>query len=228
MLTKIADQIWEAQVDLEMMGSWIVFPCRMTIIRLADGALMLHSPIGIDDALARDIAALGEVRYLVAPNCFHHLYLTKVMARYPEAELYTAPGLAQKRPDLDVTAEIRPDKHLPWAEEFTWFTLAGAPKMNEVIMLHKRSKTLIVTDLIFNMYEVRGVLTPWLLRCAGVWRKPGQSRVWRILTADRGKAKSSLKPVFQEDFERIVMAHGEVIDQDVKAVLNRSLAWMTA
>lgn len=228
MLDPITDQMWAAQVDLNLVGKLIIFPCRMTVVRLKNGDVLLHSPIRIDDALAAEIEAIGPVRYLIAPNCFHHLYLTDVMARYPEAKLYTAPGLAQKRPDLDVTAEIRPDKKLPWADEFDWFALAGAPKMNEIILLHRASKTLMVTDLMFNMSRVRGPMTPFLLLCAGAWRKPGQSRVWRLLTRDRKAAKASLQPVLAQNFDRVTMAHGDVVAQNGKEVFTQALHWMLA
>ncbi|CAM2009883.1 DUF4336 domain-containing protein [Acanthopleuribacter pedis] len=228
MLVQITEHMWEAQVDLNLIGRLVIFPCRMTVIRLKNGALLLHSPVRIDDALAAEIDTLGPVRTLIAPNCFHHLYLKDVMARYPEAKLYTAPGLAQKRPDLDVTAEIRPGKNLPWADEIEWFPLGGAAKMNEIILLHRATKTLIVTDLMFNMSKVRGPMTPWLLRAAGAWRKPAQSRVWRILTNDRGAAKASLQPVLARPFERVVMAHGDVIERDGKAHFARALQWMLA
>ena len=51
------------------------YTTRMVVIRLADGSLWLHSPIQFTSDLAKQIDALGEVRYLVAPNKLHHLFL---------------------------------------------------------------------------------------------------------------------------------------------------------
>ena len=77
---------------------------RMTCIRLADGCLLLHSPVKLDAALRRWLNALGEIRAIVAPNKLHHLYLTEYVTSYPNARIYAAPGLSKKRSDIVSTA----------------------------------------------------------------------------------------------------------------------------
>jgi hypothetical protein len=57
---------------------------RLTLIRLADGTLVAHSPCPIDDALAGEVEALGELRHIVAPGNFHHFYFTDWQRRFPE------------------------------------------------------------------------------------------------------------------------------------------------
>ena len=54
-------------------------PTRMTALPLQDGGVALVSPIPIDDALAQQVAALGTVRFLIAPNLLHHLHLAAVV-----------------------------------------------------------------------------------------------------------------------------------------------------
>ncbi len=44
---------------------------RMTVIRLADGSLLLHSPVELDFELRCEIDRLGRVRLAVAPNRVH-------------------------------------------------------------------------------------------------------------------------------------------------------------
>ena len=66
-LKPIATGVWI--VD----GGWtrfygIPFPTRMTVIRLGDGGLWVHSPVGDENGLFDAVAALGAVRHLVAPN----------------------------------------------------------------------------------------------------------------------------------------------------------------
>ena len=90
--------MWVAQAPLRFYG--IPFGTRMTVVRLRNGALWLHSPIGIDAALERALRELGEVRFVVSPNKLHHLYLADAQAAFPEAELYAPPGLSRKRPKL--------------------------------------------------------------------------------------------------------------------------------
>src|SRR5271170_8206523 len=95
MLHLIADDVWGHEQDLRLPGG-LPLPCRATVIRLRDGGLVLHSPLAIDDATARELAALGEVRALVAPNCVHWLFLKGAMERFPRARVFGAPGLERK------------------------------------------------------------------------------------------------------------------------------------
>lgn len=47
------------------------FPTRMTVVRLANGDLFLHSPVKFDNRLADELQGLGTPRHLVSPNQFH-------------------------------------------------------------------------------------------------------------------------------------------------------------
>jgi hypothetical protein len=149
-LQKIADGLWYVPGEVRMPGG-VIFPCRMTIVKLSDGRLWLHSPVSLTDEDAKAINALGEVAFLVAPNCFHHLFMKAAMARFPTAKVYGAPKLNKKRPDIAFTAMLEGDAAEGWPQEIAQLLIKGIPGLNEVVFFHAPSRTLIVTDLIFNM-----------------------------------------------------------------------------
>ena len=97
-LRPLAPGLWE--VERIVLGAGMRARVRMVVVALAGGGLWLHSPVAIDDALADALASLGEVREIVAPNRFHHLFAAAAKARYPAATLWGAPGLARKRPAI--------------------------------------------------------------------------------------------------------------------------------
>ena len=74
MLRSIAEGVWAHEADFRLPGG-IPMPSRATLMRLSDGSLALHSPLAIDDATAREIGAIGVVRFLIAPNCMHWTFL---------------------------------------------------------------------------------------------------------------------------------------------------------
>src|SRR5258707_9176030 len=47
---------------------------RMTVVRLSDGGLFVHSPVALDPGTKEAGDALGDVRAVVAPSLFHHLH----------------------------------------------------------------------------------------------------------------------------------------------------------
>jgi hypothetical protein len=51
------------------------FTTRMTVVRLSNGELFLHSPIQFDVRLANELLGLGAVRHLVSPNQFHYAHI---------------------------------------------------------------------------------------------------------------------------------------------------------
>ncbi len=198
---------------------------RMTVIRHPDGSLILHSPVEIDDDLAADISALGPVSLLLAPNRFHHLFLLGAGRRWPGAQTWVAPGLARKRPDLlfdGVLGDEAPPELAPALETVLF---AGAPVASEVLCLHRSSRTLIVADLVFNIHRSESLLSRLYLRANGAWKRVAQTAVIKLATRDRAAARSSLERVFAWDFDRLIMAHGDVVDRGAKPVLARALDW---
>ena len=100
----IDENVWVAEPPLRF-GA-IELGARMTIIRLDDSSLVLHSPISLTEPLRAELDSIGPVRYVVAPNRFHHLFAAEYAAAYPGSSLYVAPGLQEKRPDLEVAGVL--------------------------------------------------------------------------------------------------------------------------
>ena len=85
-LKPVAENLWIADGGLIRMAMGIVsipFSTRMTVVRLADGSLWLHSPIAPDDGLCAELEALGKIRHLVSPNYLHYAHIATWQARYP-------------------------------------------------------------------------------------------------------------------------------------------------
>jgi hypothetical protein len=223
MLERIDDDLWCANSFQPIPGG--VMPARMFVVRLPDG-LWIHSPIKLDDALAAEIEALGVVRYLVAPNCFHHLHMGPASERWPEAEVHAPPGLRAKRSDLRIDFDLR-DGDRPWGDAFEQIEIGGAPALGEFVFLHRASKTLIVCDFVFNIHENPSFMTRLILRMVGVWQRLAQSRIWRHYTKDRKAAARSCARVLELEFTRVLASHGRTAEgADVREQLRAGVKWM--
>lgn len=181
----------------------------MTVVRRAGGALWLHSPIAIDDALADKLAELGEVRDIVAPNRHHHRFAAAAKRRYPTATLWAAPGLPRKRKAIPFDVVL--SEQSAWSELEAVF-LSGAPLWNEHVFFHVASRTLICTDLLFNIRDEPSAVTRVFYRWLGVWQRFGTNRVWRWMAKDRVALGASFDRIVAWDVRRVVMAHGDPID----------------
>ena len=86
----------------------------MTVIRLREGELFLHSPVALDPELQREPDALGTVPFAVAPNRMHHLFIRDYIEAYPKAALFAAPGPDTKRKDVGCYAVLGvEEQHTP-------------------------------------------------------------------------------------------------------------------
>jgi hypothetical protein len=122
---------------------------------------------------------------------------------------------------------LGPDAAPDWADVLTPFFLAGAPVADETVFVHQPTGTLVVTDCYFNLVlGAPGFMSPIMLRILGAWKRPGQSRLWRKLVKDRPAMIESVRAVQAQRFDRLVMAHGEIIKSGAHAAYIQATAWM--
>jgi len=223
-LEPLAPDLWVASRPLPIAVGDV--GCRMTVVRLADGGLWLHSPVAIDAALRDAVAALGPVRFLVAPNKVHSLFFEAAAAAWPDALRFGAPGLAEKRPQLAFHATLGDDAPPEWRGQIDQRVVRGAPVMNEVAFLHRASRTLVLTDLAFNVPAGRtsgARLFYWLVGAAGRF---GPHRVVRLGMRDRRAVRRSVDAILAWDFDRVVVSHGEVLASGGRAAMARAFAFL--
>lgn len=188
------------------------FSTRMTIIRLSDGGLFLHSPVDLDDALRTELDSVGAVRAIVAPNKFHHLYAGDCCTAYPDAKLYGVMGLPEKRKDLGFDGMLADEPRVEWRGDIEQRRIHGMPMVNEVAFFHPGSGTLILTDLVFNVSGSRPWGVPALSKMLGVGGGFGPSRLGRWLIRDKQATRESLGHILRWKFDRLILAHGDVVE----------------
>jgi glyoxylase-like metal-dependent hydrolase (beta-lactamase superfamily II) len=200
---------------------------RATIVTLASGDLLVHSPVRFGEDLRAALAPLGPVRHLVAPNRMHHLALADWARAYPDALLHAAPGLAKKRPDLAFATVLDDVAPRAWAGELAQCLLLGAPRYNEVAFLHRASGTLVVADALFGWGPEHPLLTRLSARLFGAygrWARPHNALFGAI--AQPGALRESIERVLAWDFDRIVICHGRIVERRGREVLREAYAFL--
>jgi Domain of unknown function (DUF4336) len=85
------DNIWDHEMPIRFGG--ILVWHRMTVIRLANGNLVVYSPTRLDIASQEEFQKLGPIIAIIAPSWWHDLYWREYLSAYPDARLYGAPTL---------------------------------------------------------------------------------------------------------------------------------------
>lgn len=226
MLIQVAPNLWHVQREFSVLGMRI--SSRMTVIRFADGRLWIHSPIRFDDTVRAQLARLGEVAWIVAPNRAHHMFVGHCSRAFPAARLYGAPGLGAKRPDLAGLLTLGDAVEAEWADELEQLWFHGQPFVNEVLWFHKASATLVATDLLQCWCGALEWKAALYARLTGVRGHLDVPRTVRLVTRDRAAAAESARAVLRWPIARVITAHNAIVEQDAHAAVARALARLGA
>lgn len=233
-LKPIADNVWIVDgpiIEFGMPWPKMPFPTRMTVIRMADGGLFIHSPTPITESLRAEIDALGPVRHIVGPNRIHYWWVPEWRNAYPEAEVYLAPRIREQAGDrIDFAArEMTERTGYPWDGEIGTLPVEG-DFMTEVVFFHIASRTLILTDLIenFEPQKLSSLFMRLITRLGGVQAPDGQmprDMRWTY-RKQRAGVREAIETMIGWNPERIVLAHGRWFKTDGTDELRRAFRWV--
>lgn len=223
--TAIADGMWALERRSSVILG-ITLPCRSTLIRLASGGLLVHSPPPLDQAARAALEQLGPVTAVIAPNSLHHSYVPENAMAFPGAQVFLAPGLAERIAKLPQGATLSDEPDARWRDEIEQFVIRPDPGgLSEVTFFHRPSKTVILTDFSMNLVRAHTRRQAAYWRVAGYPAAFGPSRIVRMTAfRDRRVAVTYASRVLQWDFERIVMCHGEIVERGGREVFRAAFS----
>jgi Domain of unknown function (DUF4336) len=231
-LKPIAESVWivdAPEIKYRVGGLSIPCPTRMTVVRLADSSIWLHSPTKFTAALAKQIEELGVVRFIVAPNTLHYTFVHEWKTAFPEAVVYAVPELALrtkgKFPEHKLLSEAAPEI---WSSAIRQI-MVSSRMFSEVCFFHIPTKTLILADLIgnFEADRVRSSTVRFLLRQSKCVHPHGSTSmdVRLGLLMKRKHVGAAVQQMIAWGPERIILAHGLCYASDAVNELKRSFKW---
>lgn len=206
-VSELVPGIWSSERSLWFSG--VKLRSRMTVVRLDDGALWVHSASEPTDELCTDLDRLGEVRWIVVPNRFHHIHAAAFKARYPGARIVGPATAVARNKTVAIDVPIA-DAHFP---DLTPVGLAGVPFLDETLFFHRPTSTLIGADLMMCGCAADHWTWRWtsrLLRQYERFKAPPDVR-WKTKPSD--EARHSIAQLATLPIERILVAHSDPITE---------------
>jgi hypothetical protein len=227
MLQPFGEEIWLADGPTAAVAGF-GYPTRMAVIRLSGGALFIWSPIPLSQGLRAAVDALGAVRYVIAPNSLHHLFLGEWRRAYPGARLYAPPGLRKRRKDIDFDGDLDDAPAPEWSEDIDQVLVRGNLITTEVVFFHRKSRTVIFTDLIQHFGPTsftgwRAVVARLDLMAAP---EPETPRKFRTAFVNRRAARAAIRRILAWPAKTVLMAHAPPIEDDGQAFIRRTFRWL--
>lgn len=215
------DDLWT--VDMPFRYLSMSFGNRMTIVRCGK-ALLLHSPVRYSRELAEQVAALGDIRYLLSPNLMHDLFFDEWRDAYPQARVIAPPQASKLAADITLADGEDAALDGAWRHSLVFVAIAGMPRLHEYALLHLPSNTLVLTDLVFHIQPPIDSWSKFMFTLYGAYGKFGPTRLMRALIEDKPRFASSLQELNKYDFDRVIMSHGHIIERDGKTLFNGAFA----
>lgn len=163
-----------------------------------------------------------DVEALVAPNLFHTAGLNKAHQAYPSAKIW-GPPKSEKKQGLPKITNILGVDQWPYSETLEPVYLRGMPSVEEVVFIHKPTRSLIVADLCFNIGEAKDWGGKFIFKIFGTYNRFGTSRLFASAVKDKRAFAESVDILMAKDFDKIVICHGQNVMSQGKMKLAAAL-----
>lgn len=209
-------EFFETQLKMPLMS----LPVRSVVVE-AQGHRLLISPGS--KLTSEDYQKMGTITDLVAPNLFHCGGISKAQKYFPKAKTWGVKGVKEIKPQIS-WSDIIDESSWPFREELPLVYIEGMPKTNEVVFLDKASRSLIVTDLCFNLLNQNGFGSWLILNMFGTYNKFGVSRFYLSYVQNKSDFQRSMQKILALNFDNIIVSHGENYMSGAKEALRKALA----
>lgn len=207
---------YETELKMPLMR----LPVRSTLVSLATGKVLLSPGSKLSVERLREMTGVTDI---VGPSLFHCAGVPKAGAVHPAAKLWAAPGGRERKPKTNWSGELTKEVW-PYQEELPFVVMDGMPEVAEAVFIHKKSRSLIVCDLCFNMRGIKGIGPRIILGLFGTYDRFGVSRFFARFIKDKSAFEKSLNVLFSHDFDNIIVGHGANVTGGGRELLLRGLA----
>ena len=220
-IEEVADNLWRVQGGLPNMPLKRV----MTIARGADGGLVVHNAIALDDESMGRIDAWGPVKFLVVPNGYHRLDAKVFKDRYPQARVLCPRGATKKVGEVVAVDGTYED--FPADPAIRFETLAGTREQEGVMIVKSTDGvTVVFNDAMFNMPHARGFsgfIFKYVTQSTG---GPRVSRLARMfIVKDRMAFREHmLRLAALPELRRVIVSHHRMISEDAAGAIRTAVA----
>ena len=215
-LQRIEDNILTVEGEIKMpVGN---MHRRMTLVRLEGGRLVVFSAIALDEDEMIEVEAFGTPAFLIVPNAHHRLDAKIWKDRYPALRVIAPEGAREKVQEAVAVDATTVDFGDP---DVVFVPVPGTKAQESALEITTPNGiTLVLNDIVGNIRSVHG-FGGWMLRLMGFAGDAPQvpAPVKLAIVADKAALAAQLRRWAGMTLKRIVVSHGETIENDPRGEL---------
>ncbi|GHF23912.1 hypothetical protein GCM10017044_18100 [Kordiimonas sediminis] len=219
-IRQVDEGLWCLDSSFKVLGA--KGSARMSIVWVGDGVL-IYSPVALSQQDLDAIADIGPVRAIIAPNTMHYLYFRQALQAFPDATAWIADGVVLKIGSVEGAKTLKDATPIASNEYLEQVTFEGHD-IQETVLYHKASKTLITCDLLYNIQSEQSFSERMFFRLIRAYGAPKVAFYHKSYVKDKEAMQHAIDTVCAWDIRRIVMSHGRIIEDENVAEIFRD-AW---
>lgn len=207
----VPDAIWVSERPVWFGG--VRLRARTTVLTLEGGGLLVHSPPAPTEEFCSALRELGEVRFIVVPNCFHHLGAPATAARFPGAKVIGPASATTRNPELRLHMGLQDEAFLGAVKELDAIPLEGCPFLDETVFFHRPTGSLIGADVLISACARDHFSWRWAARLTGCYDKVRTPPDVRGKTKANEAAARAIDRMAGLPMKRILVAHADAVEE---------------
>lgn len=207
----VPNAIWVSERPVWFSG--VRLRARTTVLRLEDGGLLVHSPPEPTNEFCAALRDLGELRWIVVPNCFHHLGAPATAARFPSAKVVGPRSVTTHNPRVQLHMAPGDDAFVDAVKELDAIPLDGCPFLDETVFFHRPTGSLIGADIVISACARDHWSWRWAARLTGCYDRARTPPDVRLKTNANDAAARSIDRMASLPLKRLLVAHADPIEE---------------
>jgi len=221
-IQELSENLWRVE------GALPHFSLRrvMTVVRLQDGRLLIHSAIALDEGSMKKLEAWGDPAILLIPHRRHRMDAPRYKRRYPQLRVFAPPAVVKPASEVihvdGTLAEVQLDSSASLE------LLAGTGEAEAALVVHSRDGvSVVLTEVVFDLEPPKSALLRAALRLTGFGPGPVVTPVVKLeLLTDRPALGAHLQRLASiPELTRLIVGHSRMsVGREAGNALRRAAA----
>jgi hypothetical protein len=196
----------------------------MTVVKLDDGGLVVHSAVALDPSTQKELEAWGMPRILIVPNPWHRLDAPAYKTRYPDIKIYCPAG-ANRRVAKAVPVDGHYDALPPLAPLAVRYLDGVKEREGYLEIADDAGTTLVFNDAVFNQSHLPGSFG-FVYKLIGSSGGPKVPLLLKMaMVKDRKALRAHLERLADTPrLRRVIVSHGERVEREPGVFLRQVAA----